>query len=273
MDQKIYKVYMHINKINNKKYIGITKQELCKRWGARQYKSCVAFNNAIEKYGWENFEHKTIAIGLTKEEAENMEKELIVKYNTRNKKYGYNISEGGNGNTGHKLTQEQKDYISIQTKKALSGKKPPNYGKHLSKETKEKISKNRKGKCCGKDNHNYGHPLSQETKEKMSISLKAHWSTHENPNKGKPKSKDAIQKMIESKKGKYLGVNNKMSKPVLQIDINSGEIIDEFAGVQEAARKTGAMATKISACCLGKRNHHHGYKWCHKQEYEKKKVA
>lgn len=44
--------------------------------------------------------------------------------------------------------------------------------------------------------------------------------------------------MIESKKGKYLGANNKMSKPVLQIDINSGEIIDEFAGVQEAARKT-----------------------------------
>lgn len=137
----------------------------------------------------------------------------------------------------------------------------------------KKISKNRKGKCCGKDNHNYGHPLSQETKEKMSISLKAYWPTHENPNKGKPKSNDAIQKMIESKKGKYLGANNKMSKPVLQIDINSGEIIDEFAGVQEAARKTRAMATKISACCLGKRNHHHGYKWCHKQEYEKKKVA
>ena len=67
----LYTVYQHKNKINGKVYIGITMQEPEKRWGVngRNYKSSPHFYSAIQKYGWDNFEHNILYTNLTKEEA------------------------------------------------------------------------------------------------------------------------------------------------------------------------------------------------------------
>lgn len=91
-----YKVYIHTNKINGKVYIGITQQNLDKRWqNGYGYKRQKYFYSAIKKYGWENFEHDLIEENLSKEDACKKEKELIKKYNSDNRKYGYNLSKGG----------------------------------------------------------------------------------------------------------------------------------------------------------------------------------
>jgi predicted GIY-YIG superfamily endonuclease len=91
-----YKVYQHINKINGKMYIGITKQEFERRWeNGYGYKDNDYFYNAIKKYGWNNFKHNKLYTGLTKEEAQQKEIELIGKYKSNNRKFGYNISKGG----------------------------------------------------------------------------------------------------------------------------------------------------------------------------------
>lgn len=274
MEVKKYCVYIHKNKINGKVYIGQTCQNVNDRWmnglgylhkNKDGSYTQPAFAKAILKYTFDGFEHIIVANELNIDEANELEIKLIKKYKANNPLYGYNISQGGNGNKGHKLTDEQKKLIGERTKEALSNKTPCNLGKHLSEETKNKISKSRKGKCCGKENHNYGKPLSDETKVKLSKSIKEHWDKYGHPNKGKKMSDEQKEKISKSRKGKYIGANNKMSKRVLQIDLESGEIINEFAGVQEAARITGAIATKISACCLGKRNKHFGYAWKHKE--------
>ena len=92
-----YKIYVHINKHNNKIYIGQTKsKELNKRWlNGFGYKNNTHFWNAIQKYGWNGFEHIVLIENLTLSEANIIEEELIKKYETTNPQYGYNLRSGG----------------------------------------------------------------------------------------------------------------------------------------------------------------------------------
>lgn len=90
-----YTVYIHTNIINQKVYIGITKQTPERRWqNGHGYKETY-FGNAIKKYGWDNFKHEILFTGLSKEDACEIEIMLIEKYNSNNKEKGYNICEGG----------------------------------------------------------------------------------------------------------------------------------------------------------------------------------
>lgn len=91
-------IYLHRNKINNKVYIGQTIQPLEDRWkNGFGYKTCYYFYNAIQKYGWDNFEHIILEQNenWTQEELNNKEKEYIKLFNSTNPDYGYNICEGG----------------------------------------------------------------------------------------------------------------------------------------------------------------------------------
>jgi group I intron endonuclease len=99
-------VYVHINKINGKIYVGRTSQNPESRYGAngigylRQDKYSdkylqPLFANAINKYGWENFDHEVIASNLTEEESRNFEKLLINLLHTNQKEFGYNMTDGG----------------------------------------------------------------------------------------------------------------------------------------------------------------------------------
>lgn len=104
----LYTIYMHKNKINGKVYIGQICQDLAARWkNGYGYKTCTAFYRAIQKYGWNNFEHIIISTKLTKEEADKREQELIMQYKSDNKEYGYNIRSGGSKGTLSKETIEK----------------------------------------------------------------------------------------------------------------------------------------------------------------------
>ena len=66
MSEYIYTVYMHTSP-SNKRYIGVTKQKPISRWrtDGSGYKHNKHFWNAIQKYGWDNFEHIIIEEGFS----------------------------------------------------------------------------------------------------------------------------------------------------------------------------------------------------------------
>lgn len=88
-------IYAHINKVNGEKYIGQTIQTLQERFRkeGNGYKACTKFYNAIQKYGWDNFEHIVLECGLDDEEMDYKEKYWISYYDSIAK--GYNIDLGG----------------------------------------------------------------------------------------------------------------------------------------------------------------------------------
>ena len=77
-EPRIWSVYVHTNKQNGKKYVGITSAKPERRWNnGLGYLQCSAMNNAIRKYGWDGFEHFVFPDKYTKTEACLLERMLI----------------------------------------------------------------------------------------------------------------------------------------------------------------------------------------------------
>jgi hypothetical protein len=62
------------------------------------------------------------------------------------------------------------------------------------------------------------------------------------------------------------GKDHMGSKPILQIDKNTGEIIQRYEGLMDAARETGFEFKNMSACALGKRATCMGYRWKYEED-------
>jgi len=90
-----FTLYVHISP-NGKRYVGITSKTVNQRWCNGQGYVGQPFYNAIKKYGWNNIEHKILATGLSKEDAEIAEIKCIKKWKTTDRLYGYNTTRGGN---------------------------------------------------------------------------------------------------------------------------------------------------------------------------------
>lgn len=145
--EKLWKVYVHINKSNGKRYVGITsKVKVEHRWNeGRGYSRNPRFFSAIKKYGWDNFEHIVLHDGLTEEAAKAMERQLIAKWATNNLTHGYNLTSGGDGTSGYSPSDETRRKLSNARRKenlsaeTLARRSASLTGRKLSNEHKHKI--------------------------------------------------------------------------------------------------------------------------------------
>lgn len=262
-NKNAYIVYVHINKINNKKYVGITCKKPEYRWNyGKGYKYNKHFWSAIQKYGWDNFEHIILFENLTHDEACAKEKELIEFYKSNDPMYGYNLTTGGDAN--YQMSEEVKKKLS----EANKGEKNSNYGisprERMDEATYARwLYKQQTNKPCGKDNPQYG----ISPKERMSEEVYQQWLSKrkevaktgkEHPMYGiSPKERmdeQTYQQWREKRK------HNKKSIPVRCIETGI-----EYRSAREAERETGIGHSYILKSC--KSIDHSctagGYHWCY----------
>ena len=153
-----YSLYRHTFP-NGKMYVGITKATpICRRWrNGRGYVNQPKIAHAISKYGWSTVKSEVFLHGLTQQEAKFWEQFYIKMFDTV--KNGYNITQGGDGLTGIKLSEETKRKIGEANRQKHYPANPEalrkyirehgtwNKGKPLTGEHLRKISEERKRRC------------------------------------------------------------------------------------------------------------------------------
>lgn len=198
--EKSYTVYIH-KCPNNKIYVGLTCQSVDGRWNrGAGYKTQKLFYRAIQKYGWDNIEHIIVQDKLTLDEACKLERSLITQHQSNNPKYGYNLTDGGEGISGYHLNAEQ-----------LEHHRQVSLGRKHTQATKDKISKLNKGrklnltdeqrKACAERARKLPHyKKTDEQRQQMS---EAYEKRRDRPGHTKPHSEETKRKISEAMKKRH----------------------------------------------------------------------
>jgi len=246
-------VYIIKNKVNDKSYIGQTRQSRAEtRWSQEKNRPHGLLKPAFKKHGIDAFEFNVIC-EVPNEELNDRE---ILEISQRNTvaPNGYNLEAGGKVKTamhpstkvriseslkGKPKTPEHREKLATAQKgkkatlKARENMSKAGKGKIKSLEMRSKLSASTKG--VRKPNlHNYGRVVSDETKQKIS-----------DANKGK---------------GGLDGSANPMARSIQQLSLN-GELIATFETMKEASEHMGCSSSAISKCCLGVSSTSTGFKW------------
>ena len=147
---KKYLVYLHRNKINHKCYVGQTCQKPEDRWGKNgwHYRDQQYFYRAIQKYGWDNFDHLILEDDIPAEKIDERECYWAGYYHALAPE-GYSLQVG-------KYTSKETSSVSTKTRSEASKDKwkDENY--------RQKVSDGRK---------KMWETASQECQEKMLANL------------------------------------------------------------------------------------------------------
>ena len=214
-----YCVYKHTTP-SGKVYIGMTSNAPEKRWkNGNGYKLCTAFNRAIEKYGWENIIHEVVCVGLTKEQAEAKEKELILQHDSASPEHGYNLTSGG------------ESYSPNEEWRCMASKAHKEFYKNHP-EAREAISLSQ-----------IGRKAKESTKKKMSASRKQYIETH-------PESRERCrQTFLGMKRSKENCEKLRLANMKKIRCVDTGET---FSSIQDAAKFAGVCRTAVSNYLSGR---------------------
>lgn len=216
-------VYLTINKLNGKIYVGQYTFKEDKRLNACYIGSGSVFKQAVKKYGKENFVRKILKVCYTIKQLNAYETYYILKYNPHlDSNIGYNQIIGppktnlGLGNpmkydsvyqksvAANRRTTSDPEYRRAQSERMKlyyatheNGFK----GRKHSEETKEKI----RLKCVGRVSPNKGKRISDEQRRRHSEFMRGRYVGDKNPNFGKRWSEERREKFSVLKSKQYKG--------------------------------------------------------------------
>lgn len=251
MKERISGIYLIINIINNKKYVGSSNDiyhRFVKHRSAlkRNTHRNLYLQNAWNKYGENNFRFYIIE-KCNFSQLELKENCWINFFLSYKRDFGYNIQPRA---LNKQHSEETKIKIGKANKKAWKGRRPEqwiidkmlkNKPLEMSKETKAKISKNHAKFWKGKT-------FSKEHRQKLSLALTG---------------KRLGLKLSQDKRNLLSEAHKKDKKQIEQLDKN-GNFIQVFESARSINQKFGFNKKVIQAICTGKRPSAYGYKWRYK---------
>lgn len=161
-------IYLLVNRINGKKYVGKTVRLNRRLSDHRTGQSKFAIGAAIKKYGFDNFDVQILNSEIRDhDELCELERKWIAHHQSNSPGLGYNLTIGGEGIIGRKYPV---------------GPDHPGYGKPRSEETKLKIRLLKIGKKA-----------TEATRQKLSRARR-----------GVPKSPQHAKAVADAKRGKPL---------------------------------------------------------------------
>lgn len=227
-----YTVYAHICKENGKRYIGKTRQSLQLRFlNGLGYRTQPAFWNEIKRVGWDGFEHRQIAHGLSSEEATRLEFKLIDMYRTTEQEYGYNtVSKDGytRGGYSEAHSKRMKELCSTASWKS----------KHDEGVRRTAISEEY---------------LNAMRKKNKALAKKESWQQSFRAGIIRRGMSDWVENHKKATKEKF-------GFPVICYT-KDGVKVAEYKSYHDAAEKTGISVSGISNVCNGKQYTAGGFVW------------
>lgn len=223
-------VYKHTLNNDGRVYIGQTWRTSI-RWAddGALYKTCPRFWAAIQKYGWQSFNHEIVFDNLSKEEADIVERVLIKHYDSTNPEKGFNTTYGGAGCFMKNRNDDSyhNRFERPVTKYSLNGKQIANYDSVDDAEQKTGIMYTSIYKCCV-GNHAF--------------------------------TAGGFRWAFKGEKLKPLPKNRGVRKRIEQQSLN-GTVVAIYDSLSEASRHTGISTSLISLASRGKSEQAGGYKW------------
>jgi len=215
---KLYQIYLIINTVNNKKYVGqvVKHRGYLVRYNehlnAAKYSNTKLLTGAINKYGKNSFSVELIEDDVPENMVDNKERFFIKYFNTFYENGGgYNMTIGGQGTHGYEFTYGDKKKISAAS---------INYWKKLKNDPIRYAERNSKIslKMLGK-------PKSEIAKKHQSDAAKIRFKYTCGTFTGK----------THSQKTKQL-ISEKNGDSVIMCDKNTGALIKTFTSASEASR-------------------------------------
>lgn len=242
-------IYLFINKINNKVYVGQTYNKYTERWTAHRISTdTYYFHRAIRKYGWDNFNKYVVEqsesyiinednINIVNKWLDEREQYYIKLFDSNNRDKGYNSTSGGKTNY-------------------------PEFTQIINK-TKEKKSNSKKVEQYDLN----GNLI------KVWNSVKEIYTTTQFKNDGISDCSKGLREFYKGYKWKIIDhekqeLNYKpitAPKPILQYDLN-GNFMQEFESGTSVKRLLGIDDHLVRGCCNKVYNTSKGFVWIFKNE-------
>lgn len=182
---------------------------------------------ARKKYGPENFQYEVLFSieGNDKEEVVKVlnywEEYYISKYNSTDRRFGYNMAKGATCNVGIVLSDESRKRLGEKSRERMK-KHNPMKGKKFTPEQIARLKASIKPRY-GKDNPNYGWKPPKELLDRLA-EMSRQRTREKNPFFGKTHSLEFLQKQQE-----------RFSRPVVKLDAKTLEEIKIFPSATQAA--------------------------------------